>query len=77
MMFNVVYALGELAIMYPVSGGFYTYSVRFIDPSWGFAMGWNYVFQWVSHENPHNRWTLNADSSYRLSFFHSNLSLPV
>ena len=43
MMFNVVYALGELAVMYPVSGGFYTYSIRFIDPSWGFAMGWNYV----------------------------------
>jgi amino acid transporter len=47
MIFNVVYALGELAVMYPVSGGFYTYSNRFIDPSWGFAMGWNYVFQWV------------------------------
>ena len=43
----VVYALGELAVMYPVSGGFYTYSTRFIDPSWGFAMGWNYVFQWA------------------------------
>ena len=47
MMFNTVYALGELAVMYPVSGGFYTYSTRFIDPSWGFAMGWNYVFQWA------------------------------
>ncbi|KAL2361753.1 Amino-acid permease inda1 [Blastomyces dermatitidis] len=47
MMFNVVYALGELAIMFPISGGFYTYSTRFIDPSWGFAMGWNYVFQWA------------------------------
>jgi amino acid transporter len=47
MMFNVVFALGELAVMYPVSGGFYTYSTRFIDPSWGFAMGWNYVFQWI------------------------------
>lgn len=47
MIFNVVYALGELAIMYPVSGAFYTYSVRFIDPSWGFAMGWNYVMQWA------------------------------
>lgn len=33
--------------MYPVSGGFYTYSTRFISPSWGFAMGWNYVFQWA------------------------------
>lgn len=47
MIFNVVYALGELACMYPVSGGFYTYSIRFIDPSWGFAMGWNYVMQWA------------------------------
>ena len=47
MIFNVVYALGELAVMFPISGGFYTYSSRFIDPSWGFAMGWNYVFQWA------------------------------
>ncbi|KAI1419597.1 amino acid permease/ SLC12A domain-containing protein [Xylaria sp. FL1777] len=47
MIFNVVYALGELAVMYPVSGSFYTYSTRFIDPSWGFAMGWNYVIQWL------------------------------
>ncbi|EEU36736.1 uncharacterized protein NECHADRAFT_51989 [Fusarium vanettenii 77-13-4] len=47
MMFNVVYALGELAVMYPVSGGFYTYANRFVDPSWGFAMGWNYVMQWA------------------------------
>jgi len=47
MIFNVVYALGELALLFPVSGGFYTYSVRFIDPSWGMAMGYNYVFQWA------------------------------
>ncbi|KAH6886263.1 amino acid permease-domain-containing protein [Thelonectria olida] len=47
MVFNVVYALGELAIMFPVSGGFYTYSTRFIDPSFGFAMAWNYAFQWA------------------------------
>ena len=47
MLFNVCYALGELAIMYPVSGAMYTYSFRFISPAWGFAMGWNYVFQWL------------------------------
>ncbi|KAI1174220.1 amino acid permease-domain-containing protein [Nemania sp. FL0916] len=47
MMFNVIYALGELAVMYPVSGGFYTYATRFIDPAWGFAIGWNYVAQWA------------------------------
>ncbi|KAI1158128.1 amino acid permease/ SLC12A domain-containing protein [Nemania serpens] len=47
MIFNVVYALGELAVMYPISGSFYTYATRFIDPSWGFAIGWNYVAQWA------------------------------
>ncbi|KAK1251991.1 hypothetical protein MKX07_007470 [Trichoderma sp. CBMAI-0711] len=46
MVFNVVFALGELAIMYPVSGGFYTYATRFIDPSFGFAVGWNYFSLW-------------------------------
>jgi amino acid transporter len=39
MMFNVVYALGELSVLFPVSGGFYTYSTRFISGSWGMAMG--------------------------------------
>lgn len=43
LVFNVVHALGELAVMYPISGGMYTYSVRFISPAWGTAMGWNYV----------------------------------
>lgn len=38
MLINVTQALGEMAIMYPVSGGFYTLAVRFIDPAWGFAM---------------------------------------
>ncbi|EWC44307.1 amino-acid permease inda1 [Drechslerella stenobrocha 248] len=47
MIFNVVYALGEMAIMYPVSGGFYIYSGRFVDRSWGFAMGWCYFAQWA------------------------------
>ena len=39
--------IAEMTTAYPVSGGFYTYSTRFIDPSWGFAMGWNYVMQWA------------------------------
>lgn len=72
MIFNVVYALGELAVLYPVSGGFYTYSIRFLDPSWGFAMGWNYV----SHFSPHGalqRKALICDrSSNGLSSYHSN-----
>ncbi|KAK7062687.1 Amino-acid permease inda1 [Paramarasmius palmivorus] len=47
MLINVTQALGEMAIVYPVSGGFYTLSDRFIDPGFAFAMGWNYVLQWI------------------------------
>lgn len=32
---------------YPVAGSFYNYSIRFIDPAWGFAMGWNYAVNWL------------------------------
>lgn len=42
MIYSTVHALGELAITFPVSGAFVTYNTRFIDPSWGFAMAWNY-----------------------------------
>ncbi|KDN40886.1 putative amino acid permease [Tilletiaria anomala UBC 951] len=46
MLFCVVMSLGELASVLPVSGSFATYSTRFLSPSWGFAMGWNYWMQW-------------------------------
>lgn len=26
--------------LFPVAGSFATYGTRFIDPAWGFAMGW-------------------------------------
>ncbi|KAK9246928.1 amino acid permease-domain-containing protein [Lipomyces tetrasporus] len=47
MLYVVVHALGELAVVFPVAGSFATYSTRFIDPAWGFAMGWNYAMQWL------------------------------
>ena len=47
MLINVTQALGEMAIVYPVSGGFYTLAHRFLDPGFAFAMGWNYVLQWL------------------------------
>ena len=34
MLFFTVHALGELAVLFPVSGTFYSYSVRFLDPVW-------------------------------------------
>ncbi|WFD00650.1 hypothetical protein MYAM1_003401 [Malassezia yamatoensis] len=47
MIITTVFALGELAAVLPVTGAFSTYATRFIDPSWGFAMGWNYWLQWL------------------------------
>ncbi|KAJ2905120.1 hypothetical protein MKZ38_006366 [Zalerion maritima] len=44
---SIVQALGELAVVFPVAGSFSSYSTRFLDPSWGFAMGWNYAMQWL------------------------------
>ncbi|KAK1579544.1 amino acid permease [Colletotrichum navitas] len=39
--------LGELAAAFPVAGAFYEYSRRMISEPWGFAMGWNFVFNWL------------------------------
>ena len=47
MIISVVFALGELCSVLPVTGAFSTYSARFIDPAWGFAMGYNYYLQWL------------------------------
>ena len=43
MLFNVCMALGELSVTFPVSGSFAVHGSRFLDPAWGFAMGWNYA----------------------------------
>jgi amino acid transporter len=40
MMYCTVHALGEMAVLFPISGSFAAYSTRFLDPAWGFAMGW-------------------------------------
>jgi len=47
MLFFTTQGIAEMAIMYPVTGGFYTLMTRFIDEGFGFAMGWNYWFQWA------------------------------
>ncbi|KIV94591.1 hypothetical protein PV10_02343 [Exophiala mesophila] len=47
MLLCTMQALGELAVLYPVSGAFFTYTYRFVDKSWGFAMGWNYALGWL------------------------------
>src|ERR1700730_18535379 len=39
-------SLGEMATQLPIPGAFEAYAERFIDPSLGFAFGWNYWFSW-------------------------------
>ncbi|PBK91604.1 hypothetical protein ARMGADRAFT_210660 [Armillaria gallica] len=36
--------LGEMATQYPIAGSFNTYATRFVSPSYGFALSWNYWF---------------------------------
>jgi amino acid transporter len=41
-------ALAELSVMYPINGAFTMYICRFVDPSWGFACGWQYAISWLT-----------------------------
>lgn len=34
----------EMATEFPLAGSFTTYSARFVDEAFGFAIGWNYAF---------------------------------
>jgi amino acid transporter len=34
MLLLTIQALGELAVVYPENGAFFTYCVRFINPAW-------------------------------------------
>lgn len=45
--FTTMQSLGELSVAFPVSGGFNLYATRFIDPSVGFAVAWNYFIQFL------------------------------
>lgn len=47
MVFFLMTSLGEMAAYMPVSGSFSTYATKFIDPALGFALGWNYWYNWA------------------------------
>ncbi|MEO3944784.1 amino acid permease [Gorillibacterium sp. CAU 1737] len=47
MVYFLVTSLGEMATYMPVSGAFSTYADRFVDPAFGFAIGWNYWYNWA------------------------------
>jgi len=48
MIYLMMQALAEMAVMYPINGAFTMYICRFIDPSWGFACGWQYGIGWLT-----------------------------
>jgi amino acid transporter len=48
MIYLMMQALAELSVMYPINGAFTMYICRFIDPSWGFACGWEYGISWLT-----------------------------
>ncbi|KAG2188409.1 hypothetical protein INT44_001162 [Umbelopsis vinacea] len=45
--FAVMNCLGEMVSYLPVPGGHIKLAERFVDPALGFAMGWNYWYNWV------------------------------
>ena len=47
MVFLLMQSLGEMATYLPVSGAFEEYATRFVSPSFGFAIGWNYWYNWA------------------------------
>ncbi len=47
MVFFLMTSLCEMATYLPVPGSFGTYATRFVDPAFGFALGWNYWFNWA------------------------------
>ncbi len=47
MVLFVMQSLGELSTHLPVAGSFHTYGSKYVSPSFGFAMGWNYWFNWA------------------------------
>ena len=40
-------SLGELATHTPTSGAFFTYGSRYVEEGFGFALGWNYWYNWA------------------------------
>ncbi|PLK58811.1 lysine transporter [Candidatus Palibaumannia cicadellinicola] len=47
MVYFVMTSLGELAAYMPVSGSFATYGRLYVEEGFGFALGWNYWYNWA------------------------------
>src|SRR3990167_4017959 len=47
MVYFLMTSLGEMAAFMPTTGSFYTYASQFVDPALGYALGWNYWYNWA------------------------------
>jgi len=47
MVYFLMQSLAEMGAYMPVAGSFSTYATKFVDPSLGFALGWNYWYNWA------------------------------
>ncbi|WP_082446770.1 amino acid permease [Cytobacillus solani] len=47
MVYFLMTGLAEMGAYMPVAGSFSTYATKFVDPSLGFALGWNYWYNWA------------------------------
>ncbi|WP_350304764.1 amino acid permease [Photorhabdus viridis] len=47
MVYFLMTSLGELAAYMPVSGSFSTYGSKYVEEGFGFALGWNYWYNWA------------------------------
>mgnify|MGYP000495233413 CR=1 FL=1 len=47
MVWFLMTSLGELAAFMPVAGSFSTYGAKYVEEGFGFALGWNYWYNWA------------------------------
>lgn len=47
MIYFLMTSLGELATHNPTSGAFFTYGNKYVEGGFGFALGWNYWYNWA------------------------------
>ena len=47
MVFSLMNSLGEMSTYHPVSGSFCEYASAYVSKPFGFAMGYNYWFNWA------------------------------
>lgn len=47
MVYFLMTSLGEMASYHPSTGSFYLYATKYVDPAFGYALGWNYWYNWA------------------------------